>query len=288
MRIALYDVDSKIPNLALMKLSAFHKELGDNVEWYSPLCHQEYDKIYASKIFTDSKKEYLRKDMIIGGSGIDLHSKLSYKIEHIYPDYSLYPKCDYSIGFITRGCIRNCPFCIVPKKEGLIRKNADIEEFCKDQERILLLDNNILALPSHIKELERLKNSGKRIDFNQGLDIRLITKKNAIILKQIKRWPGLRYRFALDDPAIIPIVERKTQLLNSLGIGNKTMQFYVLIGFNTTLEDDMNRINYLKSKGCAIFVMPYNKLNEYQKKFTRWVNRYFYKYQSFNDYLRRN
>ena len=148
MKIGLYDVDSKIPNLPLMKLSAWHKQKGDQVEKYSPLFHFSYDKIYASKVFFDSNKGYLRNDMIIGGSGYNLTLKLSHEIEHIYPDYDLY-NCKHAMGFITRGCIRKCGFCIVPRKEGYIRKNADLSEFCKEQEKVMLLDNNILAYENH-------------------------------------------------------------------------------------------------------------------------------------------
>ena len=202
MKIGLYDVDSKIPNLALMKLSAWHKQQGDYVEFYSPLF--QYDRIYASKVFTFSDNGYLKNSMIKGGSGYNLTKKLPHYIEHLYPDYELY-KCEYAIGFITRGCIRNCPFCIVPKKEGKIRYNAPLEEFCKDQKEVMLLDNNILAYEHHLEELTILRDSKKKIDFNQGLDIRLITKENAKILREIKIWKQIR--FALDDPKLIPLVE---------------------------------------------------------------------------------
>jgi len=283
-KIGLYDVDSKIPNLALMKLSAYHKGKGDDVEWYSPLLYHEYDKIYASKVFDFSDNGYLHPKMIIGGSGHCLKTKLPEEIEHIYPDYSLYG-INHAMGFITRGCIRNCKFCIVPEKEGTIRFNAPLEEFCKDQEKVLLLDNNMLAYPNHHHELWRLADSKKRIDFNQGLDIRLITKENAILLKKIRRWPGLRYRFALDDVNLISIVKAKLKILNEAGIKNSQCQFYVLIGFNSTPENDLIRIRFLLENKCDIFVMPYDKMDPYQKNFTRWVNRYFYKYQSFTRYF---
>lgn len=283
-KIALYDIDSKIPNLALMKLSAWHKKRGDSVKWYSPLFHNTYDKIYGSKVFTFSDAGYISKDMEMGGSGWDLKKELPYNIEHIYPDYTLYPDCNYALGFLTRGCLRNCAFCIVPKKEGKIRKHAKLEEFCKDQEKVMLLDNNILAYKDHLLELKKLRDSEKQIDFNQGLDIRLITRKNAKLLRELKRWEGLRYRFALDDPALIPIVEKKLKILNNAGISNGIMIFYVLIGFNTTKEEDMKRIKFLHSKGCAIYIMPYKSSN-YVRKLKRWVNRYFYKYITFQQYL---
>ena len=184
MKIGLYDVDSKIPNLALMKLSAYHKQNGDDVGWYSPLFHNAYDKIYGSKIFTFTKRKYIPSNMILGGSGINLTTQLPEKVEHIYPDYDLYD-CDYAMGFMTRGCIRNCPFCVVPKKEGNIHFNAHLSEFVKDQKRVLLLDNNVLAYSKHNELLRELVQSDKKIDFNQGLDIRLITKENARMIKKI-------------------------------------------------------------------------------------------------------
>lgn len=279
-KIGLYDVDSKIPNLALMKLSAYHKAKGDHVEWYSPLIPNGYDKIYASKIFSFSDTGYLHCNMEIGGSGYCLTTKLPYEIEHIYPDYELY-NCNYAMGFITRGCMRKCPFCVVPEKEGKIRYNAPLEEFCKDQLKVMLLDNNILAYPNHLEELQKLVDSKKRIDFNQGLDIRLITEENAKLLSLIKKWVGLDLRFALDDPKLGSVVEKKTEILKRNGI--KRGRFYVLIGYNTTKEEDFYRINLLKKLGHRIFVMRYST-SSYTIKFQRWVNRHHYHYTPFEVY----
>lgn len=283
MRIGLYDIDSKYPNLALMKLSAWHKNLGDSVEWYKP--YYSYDRIYASKIFTDSKAEFILDGMMVGGSGWDLDIELPEYVEHAYPDYDLYG-IDYAMGFLTRGCIRKCGFCIVPRKEGYIRKNADLSEFCRDQEKVMLLDNNILAYGKYLELLEELADSEKRIDFNQGLDIRLINEENAGLLRKIKRWKGIRLRFALDDPELIKTVDRKIKILNDVGISNGIMQFYVLVGYNTTTEEDLKRIKFLEDWGISAFAMPYEK-TDYTRKFARWVNRYFYKYESFEKYLGR-
>ena len=284
LKIGLYDIDSRIPNLALMKLSTYHKKLGDFVEWYSPLFHATYDKIYGSKVFNFSDKGYIREDMEIGGSGFDLHKELPHEIEHTYPDYSLYPKCDYALGFITRGCIRNCKFCIVPQKEGWIKKNADLEEFCQDQSKVMLLDNNILALEDHVEELDRLRKSKKKIDFNQGLDIRLINHENASILKEIKRWKGLRLRFAFDNIKLKDIIEEKLNIFQDIGISQGTIQFYVLIGYNSTRREDLIRINFLKKNHIDAFAMPYKNMDPYQKQFARWVNRHYFKYQTFQSY----
>jgi len=296
-KIGLIDVDYKrgnnifntkklFPNLALMKISAYYKRKGYKVEWYSPLFHRDYEKIFASKVFKwDSPVDpYLKKDMIIGGSGYSLKKKLPDKIEHIYPNYKLY-HINYAMGFLTRGCTRACPFCIVPLKEGYIKKNTDLEEFWRGQDHIMLLDNNILAYKKHLELLKILKETGKKIDFNQGLDIRLITPENARLLREIKRWEGARYRFAFDWVKLKPIIEQKLKILNESGIQNTIISFYVLIGFNTTIEQDLMRINFLKERKILAFVMPFNKFNTYQKALTKYVNKHFYKVCNFGEYL---
>ncbi|GAJ02443.1 unnamed protein product, partial [marine sediment metagenome] len=159
-----------------MKLSAYHKQRGDEVEFYQPLWRASYDKIYCSKIFQKSNKNdgYINKDMICGGSGFEYLTLLPKYIEHIKPDYDLY-NLKYSLGFTTRGCIRNCKFCIVREKEGYIGEHAEVEEFLNPKSNVVvLLDNNFLALLSHIKKLQKYIDKGWRMDFNQGLDIRLI------------------------------------------------------------------------------------------------------------------
>ena len=295
-RIGLFDIDSVIPNLALMKLSAYYKWGCFEPEFYSPLFHKAYWLIYASKMFNypHPNDAYLRNDMILGGPGFYFSEKfknffhvlkeLPEEVDHFYPDYELY-NCDYGLGYITKGCIRTCEYCIVPKMEGMIYKFAELEEFCKDQEKVRLLDNNILAYKDHINELKKLRYSDKRIDFNQGLDIRLITPENAKLLHEIKRWKGLRLRFAFDIPSLKKIIKYKLEILNDAGISNGTIQFYVLIGFNTSHQENLMRVLFLKERGIDVFVMPFNKMDPYQKKFARWVNRHYYKYQTWEDYI---
>lgn len=271
MNIGLW-TDGKLPNLALMKLSAYHKQEGDNVSWYSPVLHHVYDKIYASKVFTFTKYPFLAEDMIIGGSGHDIYSELPYQIEHIYPDYPLYG-IDYAMGFMTRGCIRNCSFCIVPQKEGPIHFNAELSEFCKDEENVMFLDNNFLSFKDHLRVLTDLPRN-KRYQFNQGLDIRLIDDNNAELLARLRKWRGQDRRFAFDDIKMESIIREKIRILRKYGI--KRSRFYVLIGYNSTYQDDMKRILILKELKQRIFVMPYNKFNSYQRAFARWVNRFKY------------
>ena len=206
MNVGLLDVDShNFPNLALMKISAYHKAKGDNVEWLFPLKH--YDIVYVSKVFGDEYTslgmEVIQADKIInGGTGFAIKivdgkeeyektddGELPYEIEHIYPDYDLYPELtkNKAFGFLTRGCPNKCGFCCVWKKEGLVtHKVADLSEWWDGQKEIILLDANILACRQHIELLEQLAQSGASVDFTQGLDARFINEKNLEILKRIK------------------------------------------------------------------------------------------------------
>jgi len=282
----LFNTPNIFPNLALMKISAYYKKKGYKVEWYKPIkyYYNNYHKIFVSKVFTfkSPTDQYLKKEMIIGGSGHDLTTKLPDKIEHIYPDYDLYG-IDYAMGFITRGCIRNCPFCIVPKKEGLVHKNADIKEFWKDQDKIMLLDNNFLAYKNHIKELEKLIETNTKVDFNQGLDIRLINDDNAILLSNLKKWNSADIRFAFDNLSLEKVIREKTKILRKHGI--RRGQFYMLIGFDTTPEEDIKRVEILKELKHTIYLMPYNVKDTYQKAMRKYVNRHFYSVIDFQTYL---
>jgi len=272
-KIALVDVDSKIPNLALMKISAYHKSLGDTVEFHDPLSGDKPDLIYASKVFDFTPDyNYYPPDVPIikGGTGYNIHSVLSPEIESCYPDYDLY-QCDYAIGFTTRGCIRKCPFCIVPKKEGYIKVVGDIYDFWNGHKHLMLLDNNLTALPEHFELIcKQLIKEKIKVDFSQGLDIRLITPEMAQLLAKVKLWKQIH--FAWDDIRIEKAVRRGIEILTSNGVKPYKLMFYVLIGFNSTPEEDLYRVETLRGLGVDPFVMPYNKSDEYQRRFARWVN----------------
>jgi hypothetical protein len=154
MKIGIYDVDSKIPNLALMRISAFHKAKGDEVEHYIPLLHETYDQVYASKIFDFSDGSYLRDDMILGGTGIDLKTELDPEIDAFDPDYSLY---DYphSIGFAMRGCRFKCGFCVVPRKEGKAHSVSSIEQIWTQRSSNSYQRNKRKHLPPWTSETNR-------------------------------------------------------------------------------------------------------------------------------------
>jgi len=272
MKIGLIDIDSKIPNLALMKLSAYHKQLGHDVELTSPLFANQngYDLIIASKIFDFTPMPILPKDAQIGGSGHDLTKKLIDPVEHIYPDYDLYG-CDYAIGYTSRGCNRRCPFCIVPKKEGKFKVVCEyIDEFWRGQGRLLLLDNSINTDNYHFGVIvEQLISHRIQVDFNQGLDIRYLNDFQAYGLSKIRLWKQIH--FAWDLMSSEKAVRRGIDILDRHNLKYKSM-FYVLIGYNTTPEEDLYRVEVLRGLGVDPFVMPFDKFNQYQRDFARWVN----------------
>lgn len=238
MKVLLIDVDSTIPNLALMKISGYHKQKGDQVGFNIG----DPDRIYASIVFSKNKwkgngikQMYPNVVVDVGGSGFSLDNKLPNTIEHTMPDYDLY-NVDYSMGFTTRGCIRKCTFCFVPKKEGNIKYNADIYEFWNtNHSHIVLLDNNILALPDHFEKIanQLLKNHCS-VDFNQGLDIRLVNDDNAELLSKLRVNP--HYRFAWDCLKDEKKVVDGIEILKNHGI-NQSL-FYVLVGYDTLKDED--------------------------------------------------
>lgn len=305
-RIGLIDVDGhNFPNIPLMKISAYHKKQGDSVEWYDPLFSGHMDKVYMSKVFSFSPdyQYFVDADEIVkGGSGycISLNDgreifnkskdiELPYEIEHIYPDYSLYGITDTAYGFLTRGCPRGCGFCHVALKEGKASiKVADLNEFWKGQKNIVLCDPNILACKQWENLLQQLIDSKAIVDFNQGLDIRLMTKKKAEMIKQIK---VKKLHFAWDQYEDKKTITRKFNIAKEiLGYRERDMIVYVLCNFNTTIEQDLERIYTLRDLGYWAYVMLYNKEHIPRghdlRKLQRWVNNRFLfaKCKTFEEY----
>ena len=273
MKIGLFDIDSKYHNLALMKISAWHKSFGDQTELYNPLMKKTYNRVYVSKIFSKGNKEegYIPKNSIIGGSGYSLKIVLPYDMEHFMPDYDLY-NLNYSLGFTTRGCIRNCGFCIVREKEGNIREHTEVEEFLNSKSNVIvLLDNNFLALPSHIKKLNHYINKGWIMDFNQGLDIRLVNKENAKLLAKIKHYKQIR--FAWDFIETEKEVKEGLNILFKAGVKPYQVMVYILCNFNTTIGEDIYRQQELNNLGVDPFIMLYGEANERMRNLQRWANR---------------
>lgn len=292
MKIGLFDIDSKYHNLALMKLSASYKREGHEVEFYNPLWRNTYNLIFASKIFRKPHKNdiYIPANCVCGGSGFVKNGCfpdiiLTKEDEHLMPDYSLY-NLNYSLGFTTRGCIRDCGFCIVRQKEGYIKEHAEVEEFLNPKSNlVILLDNNFLALPSHINKLQKYIDKGWRMDFNQGLDIRLINKENAELLCKVKHYKQIH--FAWDQMNCEKEVKEGLKILFKAGIKPYRIMVMMLCNYNTTFEEDFYRYNELINLGVDPFVMIYEKADRKTKDFARWVNKRIYKVCEWEDYDRK-
>ncbi len=278
MKVAVLDVDSKIPNLALMKISQWHKLNGDDVEHYMPLAHHLYDKVYASKIFNFSDGSDIQDDMITGGTGIDLKISLPPKMDTMTPDYSLY-NYPHNIGFTQRGCRFKCEFCVVPQKEGKPWSANTIDELWtqRDSKFLILLDNDFFGNPDWEERIEEMKEYDLRVNFSQGLNIRIISERQAQALASVNfrniNDNSKQVTFAWDQIKDEKVIKRGFKRVTDAGIKPYQMQFYVLIGFDTTPEEDLHRVMMLKDWGCDPYAMPYDKSDPYQKKFVRWVNR---------------
>lgn len=275
MKVGIAQVDGKWPNLALMKLAAHHRRLGHDVEWFNPLFREEYDAVYASKIFDFTPDDpYLPPDAVRGGTGYNLESTLPPEVEARFPDYSVYPGLDYAIGFTTRGCIRRCPFCVVPEKEGRLRIVGDLYSFWRPEtgfRKVRLLDNNLTAAPwDHFRRVfGQLIENRLLVDFSQGLDARLICDDHARLLAKVRIWKQLR--IAWDRPEDEAVVRRGIKILLRHIPAWKVM-CYVLIGFDTMPEEDLYRIEALRGIGIDPFAMPYDRRDPYQAALARWVN----------------
>jgi hypothetical protein len=286
MKIGLHDHESKkYPNLALMKLSAFHKSSGDLVEWYEP--GGDYDKVYSSKVFTWGEIDPdLPNDVIMGGTGFDLNVTLESVVEAQCPDYELYG-VRRSYGFLTRGCIRKCKDCFVPKKEGAIRRAADISEFLR-HDSVALMDNNVLAHPHGISQIEKLAKLGVRVDFNQGLDARLIDNSVAKLLAKVRWHPELR--LACDSVESMDAVTRAVSLLRWHNVSPKRLFCYVL---SKDFESTYSRVKMLKGIYVDPFVQTLRNMDDSfvptkeMMDLKRYVNnRRIFRSCSFEDYKR--
>lgn len=296
MKIGLIDLDGRNHiNLPLSKISAYHKQKGDSVEWYEPLLSGHMDKVYASKVFSFSPDYdyFIDADEIVkGGSGFCIKEKngketfdkrlnreLPEEIEHTYPDYELYGIKNKAYGFLTRGCPRGCDFCHVGAKEGdRSYKVADLSEFWRGQKEIILFDPNFLACADWKELLGQLIDSKAWIDFTQGLDIRLMTEEKAEMISKLKiktlhfAWDNYK-----DKKIILPkLREFKKQIESRSRWDNRKMIVYVLTNFNSTIEEDLERVYTLREEGYDPYVMIYRK-NKLEKgselrKLQRWVN----------------
>lgn len=281
-RIGLIDVDGgKFPNLALMKLSAYHKSQGDEVEWVEPM-YWDYDRVYQSKIFSFSKdiERTFACEVVKGGTGYDLHAVLPSEIDRLQPDYSIYPQVDKrtAYGFLTRGCPNKCKWCVVPIKEGAVHPYMDVDEIAIDgRTNLVLMDNNILACDYGLEQIEKIIKRGYRVDFNQALDARLVTDEIAEMLAKV-RWL-CPIRFGCDTPKQIGECERVMKMIDSYCDTPRSYLMYTMITGN--MQEDYERLTYFRGfKRVRVVAQPFRDFNnpkqvipQWQKDMARWAMR---------------
>ena len=305
MKILLSDVDGKIPNLALMKISTHYKNQGCDVvlkklgysgypcaKKVTRIKNKEYDKTFASILFTCNKNvlKPLDKNIFIGGSGVNIERKLPDVIEKLEEDYNLYNENKISYGFLTRGCIRKCSFCIVPKKEGKIHQYRTVDQIVKHSD-VCFLDNNILAYKKHLEILGELVDKKIKCEFNQGLDIRLINNENAKLLSQLCY--RNKYLFAFDDISQRNILDKKLEILKK-HIPNKwSIRMFILVGYNSTLKEDMERIVWCRNNYIEPYVMRFencwkSEYKDYYNQIASWCNQVgFFKNMPFDIFVKK-
>lgn len=277
MRIGLIAVDGRnsFPNLALMRLSNWHKQRGDTVEWWTGFTH--YDRVYMSKVFTftpDFDTVINAEEIITGGTGYKNFGSLPPEVEACPPDYTLYPNWKPAVGFLTRGCCRCCDFCIVPRKEGAVHPAATWEEIKRpDSREMVLLDNNVLASDYGLEQIDRMGREQVWVDFNRGLDARLITPEIAGMLARL-HWIRL-IRLACDTSEMLPVIRQATSYLKEAGVSQSRFWAYALV---RDVEEAHRRVMALREMGVEPFAQPYRdydggEATEEQKAFARWVNR---------------
>lgn len=301
MKIGLHDAEMQhfrnktFPNYALMKISAWHKQQGDIVEWWNPL--YTYDKVYSSKIFDFTPVDpYLPDETIRGGSGyrdIPIDRKLPQEIDDRYPDYDLYSSCDYAIGYLTRGCPNHCRWCIVPQKEGEIRPYRHWQEVVRnDTDKLILMDNNILASDYGIGQLESLIDRRCQIDLNQGMDARLVDNYIAEIIARL-RW--IRFiRFSCDQKGQLGAIHTTMELLKEYGVKPYRVFIYLLV--TQDIADVAYRVESLK-QWAGINLYAQAERNERQgitpnKMQMEFAQRYIYggryRKETWEEYVKRN
>lgn len=265
MRIALWNLEPKIENTALMQISQFHKQRGDSVEWYSPLYYEEYDEVYVASLFDFTKKPIKRSKFICGGTGFDVTTRLPLEIEKSDLDYSLYPNCKTSYLWFSRGCPHKCSFCVVWKKEGNIH-SVEPKNRNPNEKSLTVVDNNPFRNPKWESMIEYVKKANLPVNFCSGISLRDFNDLHGLALQQLRFHKQLNV--AWDNPLedLRPKIEQLLKFIPAYKI-----QCYVLIEYWSTKQQDLNRIYWLRSKGIDPYVMPYKK-TRYAKDLARWCN----------------
>lgn len=283
MKVLLLNIDGKLPNIALHKIAMWHAQQGDDVLWGSPMDIYDVDKVYASCIFTKNKHKVdnllgLRPDIIAGGTGYDPLIKLPPVIDNI--------QARINYGFTLRGCFRKCPFCLVWQAEGMPKVVGDIYSIWDRRNKwVVLFDNNPYAIPEHFETIcHQAIDEELAIDWNQGMDIRILTHRIIKLLNEVKLKGGVR--FAFDSPELEPIIREKVSLLRQY-YKRKNIFFYVLVGYNTTFKQDLHRCKVLRELGCRPYIMRHENTPK-EKQYIRlaeWCNQFWtfakYDYETF-------
>ena len=281
MRVSLIAVDSKHPNLALMKISAWHKSKGDQVEWHEE--NKCYDLVYMSKIFNfspDFDKPIHAGRIVKGGTGYDIYSKLPEEMEFVVPDYSIYPEIDNrtAYGFLTRGCPNKCRHCVVPRKEGMVHPYMDVDDVAVDgRNKLVLMDNNILACEYGLQQIDKIIERGYRVDFNQALDARLVTEDVARRLAKV-RWLN-QIRFGCDTPKQIRECEKAMRLID--GFRGRPAYYLMYTMIDADFAESVSRISHWKDyKRVRVVAQPFRDVDnpkqqvpKWQKDLARWAMR---------------
>ncbi len=316
-KVLLVDVDCKYPNIALMKLAGFYRSKGYLIEFrklkydffnqrpkqkhVTIIDARAYDKVFVSMIFTSNRSKVFIINVLkcseveYGGTGYEIEKKLPKEIDDFQEDYNIYPETKHtSYGFITRGCIRNCSFCFVPRKEGMIHRYRQISEIFREDlghTQIRFYDNNVLAHPDWKEILQEILDKKIKCAFSQGLDLRLLTEEMAEMLRRIRYIS--EYYFAFDDVRLMPVMIKKIPILEK-HFRPWTCRFYIYCHPDMNFEEDvLKRINFLREHKCLVYLMRDIKClaSEWKKKYSKlqkwcYYPPYFIK-STWEEYLKR-
>lgn len=292
--IGLYQVDGKLPNLALMRIASYKKRQGKEVGWWPGPLFSGYDEIFVSKIFKFSEAPEVPEHALTGGTGYDFASSLPDEMNDCDPgeSWELYPRYKNHLGFSERGCRFDCAFCCVPEKDGRPSDSSSIKNLLtnpKGENRLVLLDDDFFGQKEWKDKIEEIIDRKLRVCFCQGLNIRVITDNQASYLAKTDFWNTKfslkQVTFAWDQYKDKKLIQRGFDKCVEAGIKPYQMQFFVLIGFDTTPEQDMERIETLRGWGASPFVMAYDRTIKYQRDLQRWVNhKAIFKTVSFPEY----
>jgi hypothetical protein len=305
MKVRITEIDGKLPNLALMRISAYHKENGDEVYFHRnaepDLLEPEYDRVYGSSIFKFSEKKLARfktayPDAILGGTG----TFSTLQVEDLCPgperyDYEIYPEFKASIGFTARGCRLKCGFCVVPKKEGKPRSVSTIYDIWRGDpypRNIHLLDNDFFGQPEDQwrARIQEIREGGFGACFNQGINIRLVNEEIAEALASIRcyddQFKVKRLYCAWDNKRDYQVFMRGVDFLEKAGFNPKYLLAYMLIGYDKreTMEDILWRFDRMRERNIFVFPMVFDRSRKDLRDFARWAIRGIHNVCSFEEY----